>query len=232
MLLAKYPGYTRAIAKAAQLENFLNDLPFLATLEKIRGITVKQLTPRMCGLLLFVRSPFLYKGAVRAPDDVARFLWIVSLDYKSDQKAADRWMHDLPLIPATRKGMLAPVFHAFCRAIDRYVDRAFIDQPALCESSATIFPVAYQAIIIDPIAREYGWTREEILDTPIAQLYQYLQIIRRRAGAVAGEMGIPVFSPYQDKVRRRIIMRWRRRAYTAGYGDNVEAYIDSLKEAA
>src|SRR5687768_11564646 len=104
MLLSKYPGMGRAMARAAQLEDFLHDLPFLATLENIRGVSVRQLTARMCGLLLFVRSPFLYKGAVRRPQDVAQFLWIVSPDYKPDQKAADRYMKKLPLITATREG--------------------------------------------------------------------------------------------------------------------------------
>jgi hypothetical protein len=216
MLLADYPGYTRAIARAAQLEELLHDLPFLSALEKIRGISVRQLTPRMCGLLLFARSTFMYKGAVRGVDDVARFLWIVSPDYKPDQKAADRFMRKLPLIAATREGKLYPVFRAFERAIDRYVDRAFIDQPAMCANSATVFPVAYQAAIVHPIARAYHWDEERILDTPIARLYQFLKLIQRERGAIAGELGTPAFYPYQDRIRRRIVMRWHRRAQALG----------------
>lgn len=216
MLLSSYPGYTRAIARAAQLEDFLRDLPFLSTLEKIRGLSVRQLTPRMCGLLLFARSPFMWKGAERRADDVAQFLWIVSLKYKPDQKAADRFMRALPFIQATREGKLFPVFQVFRRAIDRYIDRAFIDQPALSANSTTIFPVAYQAAIVHPLARAYRWDQERILDTPCAQLYQFLKLIRRESSTVTGELGIPVFYPYQDRARRRIVMKWHRRAHALG----------------
>jgi hypothetical protein len=215
MLLSDYPGYNRSIARCAQIEDFLHDLPFLSTEEKIRGIKVKQLTPRMCGLLLFARSPFMYKGAVRGAADVARFLWIVSPGYKPDQKKADRFMRSLPLIAATRAGKLFPVFRAFERAIDRYIDRAFIDQPAMCDGS-TVFPVAYQAAIIHPIARAYAWEPDRILDTPVAQLYQFLKLIQRERGGIAGEMGVPSFYPYQDRARRRIVMRWHRRAHQMG----------------
>lgn len=236
MLHSLYPGMSRALGRAAQLEDFLHDLPFLSTLEKIRGISVRQLTPRMCGLLLFARSPFMYKGAERQADDVARFLWIVSPDYKADQKAADRFMRKLPLIQATREGKLFPVFRAFCRAIDRYIDRAFIDQPALCEASTTLFPIAYEMAIIHPIAHYYHCPPpfDAIRDTPCALLYQSLKLIRRESMSHEG-MGIPAFTPYQDKVRRRIIFKWRRRAYLAGFGNDnhsVESYLRSLGKAA
>lgn|GEM_PF-3247166 len=217
MLLSDYPGYSRAIARAAQLEDFLHTLPFLSALEKIRGISVRQLTPRMCGLLLFVRSPFMYPGAPRGAGDVAQFLWIVSPGYKPDQKAADRFMKKLPFIEATRHGKLYPVFAAFCRAIERYIDRAFIDQPALCEASTTVFPIAYEMAIIHPIARAYHCPPpfDAIRDTPCALLYQSLKLIRRDSHAHEG-MGIPAFTPYQDRVRRRIVMKWHRRAHALG----------------
>lgn len=237
MLLSKYPGYERAMARASQIEDLLHDLPLLSALEKIRGISVKQLTPRMCGLLLFVRSPFMYRGLDRRPQDVAQFLWIVSPQYKADQKAADRFMRSLPLISATREGKLFPVFNAFCRAIDRYLDRAFIDQPALCAASATVFPVAYELAIIHPIATAYNCPPpfDAIRDTPCALLYQSLKLIRRDRGAIAGELGIPSFTPYQDKIRRRISMKWRRRAYLAGFGnesDSPDRYLASLGKVA
>lgn len=228
---SKYPGYTRAIARAAELEDYLHELPFLSALEKIRGISVRQLTPRMCGLLLLARSPFMYKNADRRPSDVAQFLWVVSLNYKPDQRAADRFMKKLPLIQATREGNLFPVFRTFERAIDRYVDRAFIDQPALCATSGTVFPIAYEAAVIHPLARAYHWDADRIRDTPCAQLYQFLKLIRRDSYTHEG-LGIPTFYPYQDRVRRRIIMRWRRRAWVAGFGDDVEAYLKSIGKAA
>lgn len=232
MLLDRYPGYNRAMARAAQIEDYLHDLPFLATLQKIRGISVRQLTPRMCGLLLFVRSPFLYKAAERRVDDVARFLWIVSPDYKPDQKAADRYMRRLPLISATRKGELYPVFRSFCRAIDRYLDRAFIDQPPqMASSNGPLFPVAYEAAIIHPIARAYHWDADRVLDTPIAQVYQFLKLIQRERVTSEG-MGVPAFTPFQDRMRRRIVLKWRRRAFAAGFGADVEAYLNSIGAAA
>lgn len=218
MLLSAYPGYTRAITRAAQLEDFLRDLPFLSTLEKIRGISVRQLTPRMCGLLLFARSPFMWKGIERSVDDVAQFLWIVSTKYKPDQRAADRFMRSLPFIQATRHGKLFPVFQVFCRAIDRYLDRAFIDQPAMSANTSTVFPIAYEMAIIHPIARAYHCAPpfDAIRDTPCALLYQSLKLIRRESSTIAGELGIPTFYPYQDKVRRRIVLKWHRRAYALG----------------
>lgn len=213
----KYPCMTRSLAKAAQIDDLLHDLPFLFPLGKIRGITVRQLTPRMCGLLLFVRSPFMYRGATRRPQDVAQFLWIVSPKYREDQKSADRFMKNLPLIPATREGKLFPVFTMFCRAIDRYLDHAFIDEPATSPGSATVFPVAYQPAIIHPIALAYNWEAERVLDLPIAQLYQFLKLIRRDRAAMAGEIMPPAFgSTYQDKVRRRIVLKWHRRAHALG----------------
>jgi hypothetical protein len=226
MLLTDYPGYERASQRARQLEDYLRDLPFLFSLDTIRGVTVRQLTPRMCGLLLFARSPFLYKGATRRPDDVARFLWVVSPEYKPDQAAADAYMKSIPLIKATREGRLFPVFNSFCRAIGRYIDRAFFDQPPSAAESGPIFPVAYQTAIIHPIARGYSWPAERILDMPVAQLYQLLKCIQRERSAAAG-MGIPVFSPYQDKVDRRIILRWHRRAHAAGM--SVEDYVAQFK---
>lgn len=230
-LLSDYPGMTRALWRAARLEDYLHDLPFLSTVENIRGITVRQLTPRMCGLLLFAQSPFLYKCVMRTPVDVALFLWIVSPEYKPSQKAADTYMADLKIFPDIQP---------FCRGIDRYLDRAFVDQPPVSSgsSAAPIFPVAYQASIVHPLAASYGWPQEVldaqgqpipglgILDKPIAQLYQFIKLIRYHNDLNGS---IPSFTPYQDKVRSRIVRRWRNKA--ADMGIPVEELIATHKAA-
>jgi len=171
MELHEVPGYTEAVARVLSETEALRELAFTDFPVKILDLEVSQLTLRKFFLLACAGNPLLFGGNV-GPEHVVQFLWVVSLDFDPDdvekrdifvQLAAE--MHFANTVSAIRK---------YCQ--DSLMDRP----PANANADPIESPTCWLAYFIDRFASEYHWTEDQILDKPIARLYQLLRQITLR----------------------------------------------------
>lgn len=224
----------RAEGRIARVEEVLRTFAMTGLDESINGIPCRQLTPRHIDLLLLANSPFLYKRESRKKyrviaqaEEVAQFLWIVSPTnpLNGAPPPADFFKTLRPDEPV--------YFRHFYRAIDRYYDRAMIDQTH-GSGNGRVVPTALSVSMINRIAAAYGWPAEVldrkgrpipgkgIMDMPVARLNQFVMWIR-----VESDSGTPIASKLRDRVHVRIVLRWHARAKELGV--SVDALVKGCK---
>ena len=199
MLLEQIPGYKEALAAAQRKQDELRDLAFLADIiEIVPGVASRQLTPRHLLLLNACGSPFIRGGDLLA-EHVAQILWILAPAFAPGGTAArDAFIADLAHLPL-------PDDFDPAAAIDDYLDGVFIDRPARARAASGLPPItSFVAALIDEFAFEYGWSRNEILDEPLAAIFQYQRRIFRRHNPRA-----PQFNSLTDRVNREFMGRQR-----------------------
>ncbi len=175
------PGYSQAVER----ENQEREAAFVNPLTLVCGIAIRQLTPRDGIILEGLGSPFIV-GGNPTWSQIMEFLWRMSPDYsRSNLK---RHLFDLRCWRLRRADTLKP--------LDKYIERTFQDAPGQKSGASQKVPFAgWPAYIIDPIASEYGWGLDVILNTPYRVLYQLLNCITKRYNADA-----IIFNP-SDKVK-------------------------------
>lgn len=162
------------LAEALQRERELRELAFLGATEPIAGVPVIPLTLERLNLLMVSRNAYVTGGEPSA-GHVAHFLWIVSRAFKPhDLQKRDVFIRSIAQIPLE----LADA------GIRSYLEAALMDFVAGADAGgASSTPVVcWLAALVDTIAREYHWSRQEILTTPLAELAQYLRRIEQRQG--------------------------------------------------
>lgn len=194
MELDKIPGYPEAMAAAQAEEEELRDLAFIPVDLDICGVPVRQLTARHLLLCIYVRSPFFFSRDDLGPEHVAQFLWIVSPQFD-------------PLDGLARSAFIKNIatsvqFAEAVPAIDDYLDQALMDRPPSGAARGASI-TSFIASLVDEFASEYGWTIDEILDRPLAALYQLLRRMERRRDPKA-----VTFNRLSDRARREIVQRW------------------------
>lgn len=161
-------AYLAAIAKERDNRDFaFFDLP-----HTICGVDVVQMTLRQLMVRFAINCPFV-NGRTPEAEDVAAFLWHLSPRFKFPTSAADRskFIQEIALtVPYDRA----------VREIAEYIDITFMDAPAESGSGSKVPTASIAAVLIDIFATNYSWSRAEILDTPLAQLYQLLREIEQR----------------------------------------------------
>lgn len=174
-------------AEAREREETARDAAFVLEHDDICGVPVKPLSLRHFTLLVAIGSPFVCAGELTATE-AARFIWIVSaVRCRNDTaQARDRFLKSI-------RGL--NFVHA-CQGISRYLDEAFQDSPGGGSSNRPL-STSFAAVLVDMIAREYGWRESDILDMPLRRLFQYLRCIRHHHDPDA------VFVNPSDAVRRR-----------------------------
>ena len=194
--LDQIPGFREAMAAAQAQEDAQRDIAFLELCADLCGEPVRPLTLRMLLWLFTAGSPFVSGGSV-GPEHVAQFLWIASPSFA-------------PFDTAARAAFVARVaetvpFEPAVEAIDQLIDAALMDRPARSGRPATASITSFAAGLVDEFASEYGWTRGEILDCPVAILYQQLRRIDRRHNPKA-----LFFNRITDRVRRELVAAYRK----------------------
>lgn len=180
----------RSLARAAKLEERIRTNAFLPVQQSINGVLVDQFRLNHLTLLRYVDSPFMIGGNV-TDEDVVRFMWIVGGSYNPEGKGRQEY------IAALLK--TNPIDRRFARAVDRYVDRALMDMPGGSDRGKAI-AASFTASVIHRIAMAYGWDDEDILQKPVARLFQYMNWI-----AVTENPKIPQFNRLQDLVKKRLL---------------------------
>jgi hypothetical protein len=200
----------RALARAKRIEDALRERAFLPVPEEINGVMVKQFTLRHLTILFQIRSPFLY-GGIRQDEDVCVFMWVVSPHYNTEWRVVSlpwyrRWWMKLRRqpIPTLRKAYIYelvqhPRWDLFRRAIDRYLERAFMDMPPACSDGKPV-SASYAAGLIHRLLPEDKSNDEALMDKPIARLFQYLNWV-----TVTNNPRQPQFHPLQDRIKQRAL---------------------------
>lgn len=193
LLLDNIPAVRKAVARAERLAEEARDLALSGVDLRLCGLTVRQLTARHLMHLFAARSPFLF-GGIPQPWQIAQFFLIVRPHDGQPYapQAGDPFMRRVVRISYRRA----------VRAIDAYIDAAIMDRPAGSGPKRDAIAGTF-ASIVHSIATAYGWTRDAILDSPIAETYQYFRLIERDANPKA-----LFFSP-ADKARRLALKRWK-----------------------
>lgn len=178
-----FTGYTEAAERQEQLRDgaFLN-LPLV-----ICGFPCEPMTARHFAILIHARSPFVV-GGFPLPENVAQFLWVLNprFDYTAtvERDAFIECCSELDYDNAVQE-------------IRQYIDDCFMDSPANSGGGGESFN-SWLASLVDTLAREYGWREREILDLPLASLFQYVRLIVARHDSKS-----PQFNKLTDAAKNR-----------------------------
>jgi hypothetical protein len=193
--LEEIPGYREALAA----EREARDYAFLGLPAAICGIDVVLLTLRQLVARLAISCPFISgrpaEKIMQLPDpagEIAAFIWHVSIararscgNPLAEYRARQVFYARLAFISA--EDAMA--------GIQEYLKTTFMDSPAT-GGKESVPTASVAATLIDIFAAEYGWTRDEILDAPLVQLYQ---LLRERARTLNPKAIL--FNRLSDKVR-------------------------------
>lgn len=169
------------LREAMERETFVRDQSFLQLPEVIGGVDVQPLTLRQMLLLESIGSPFVVGGPVQ-PHDVGAFFLVVS----GHPSGWNRWRL------LRRVGLMDS--RQSIADIEDYMAETFMDAPPSSRSESISY-FSNAAALVDYFASEYGWTEEQILDSTLKRLFQYLKASNRRHNPKA-----ILFNP-SDKVR-------------------------------
>ena len=167
--ILQVPGYREAV----EAETRGRDIPWLGLTETVNGIEVLQFTPQHFLTLSLIGSPFL-SGGYTSPEEIARFLWVVSPGFTAGNSVltrAKRWR----FVAGCRKLKLIETSNA----ISAYIDSAFADSSSdTSKQNKSYFSCI--AGIVDSMASEYGWPENAILNMPFKKLFQMFKAINLR----------------------------------------------------
>ena len=105
-------------------------------------------------------------GDARIP--ILRFLWVMSPEFSTDPKKAR----------AFRQRNYFADFEGFNDRISSFINRAFEFSPG--SSGKSSGSSEWMSYLIDAFAHQYGWSVDQILDSPIHRLLVLLRRIRER----------------------------------------------------
>jgi hypothetical protein len=169
--------YAPLFEQARRNEEARREEAFLEVPLTVCGESVRQMTARDLLILNGIESPFVCGGEVD-PLDIVIFLWF--LNAKNDQ--SDSWLNNRRKKMMMRRVAGLP-FEATVSECRKYVSDCFQDAPDGGSSSDSKRPIGSAIIVplIIRIAKETGWDKDQIIKTPLAQLFQFLKHIRADA---------------------------------------------------
>lgn len=210
MQLSDIPGLDEAVAEAQQQEAAIRNFAMEDTTVEVAGVECRQMTLRHLLYLSLSRSPFICGGAA-TPEAIIHFFWIVSPQFVAVRCNADR-----EAAFQARASFIAELvarnlpFSSTAAAIAALIDDALLDSPASSGSRST--PISsFAASMVHEFASAYRWQHDEVLDSPIARLYQYLRHIIISDYAAKGLRPPPFFNSRSDKVRRKFVNAYLKR---------------------
>ena len=182
-LFTQIPDYAAAVEREAALR----EEAFIDGCTPLCGVRVYALTLRRFVILSGIGSPFLC-GGTPTPEQIIIFLWIQSrpLGVLTSSSREQRRF-------AARLGKLD--YADTVGAIREWVATELQDSPSSVVGPRRAHFASWAAAMVHQIAIEYHWSEAEILDMPLARLFQYGRIIRRRYDPKA-----MLFNP-SDKVK-------------------------------
>lgn len=164
---SEIPGYLEAVNR----EQTVRELAFLPVPLPICGVPIRHMNMRHYMLLQGCGNRFVCGGRP-GPADVLGFLWFLSPEYSTQAGAREKFAKDYAKAWRSR-------FSELCGGIVEYLDGVFQDSPASDGTKSKSFTAA-AAGMVDTLASQYGWRDEDILEMPIARIFQYYKRIEAR----------------------------------------------------
>lgn len=178
--------FIEGYADAERRQEQLRDAAYLNLPLSLCGLPCAPLTPLRFAVLIHSRSPFVC-GGFPLPENVAQFLWVMSPGFSyTDTAARDSFVESIAA---------GVDYESAVKEITGFIEGELLDAPPSDKSHGDSF-YSWLASLVDAFGHEYGWTREHILDEPMAVLFQQLKIIAVRNG----DKG-PQFNRLTDEVR-------------------------------
>jgi hypothetical protein len=196
------------MARADRLETYWRDFAFLGINEELRlgktRVEVCLLTLRMFVQLMAVRSPFVVGGRVR-PEHLVQLLWRMSPKYQANDKAARA-----AFIESIAPVFAGTVFPRAVRIVSRFFDRMLLDKPPVSEGGGVSSKpdASFAAGVIHLVAKNYGWSQDEILDTPMPVLFQFIRKLQRDQ-----DPEMEHWNPLTDRFTARVVQRYLARKH-------------------
>lgn len=183
------PGYCEAVLK----ERKIRDASFLGITEAIGPFEVQPLTLRHWIVLRMMQNPLLFDGTP-TPNDLLNFFWLLSPRFTIGNSIRKRWFkwHCRRMFFPQRYLALWNTKRARARferkrirrltvaakLIDKskeFLNEALQDRPPIPKTLG--FDAEYfsdGAYFCAVFGREFGWSQEDVLNTPIKRLFQYI----------------------------------------------------------
>ena len=144
--------------------------------ETICGIEIQQLTPKHVLILNGINSPILSGNEIK-PHDVTMFLWVCSEDFCFNSKKRNKFLSNAARIS----------YYEALLEVQSFVDKTFIDADYDDRSKKQRLNADTLAYIVDTFAKEYGWSIQTTMQTPLRQIYQLTSVMSERASRINGE---------------------------------------------
>jgi hypothetical protein len=144
-----------------QLEAFLGVEPLLDGV-----VSLRPLTPQMHIELSAAGNLCVTSSSAPRPQDILQFLWRCSEAFdRNDRKKRSQFFKVCSLLNYIK----------VVEEIDQYLIRSWSGQPLWLSSGGVKTAGVWPSMIVHVIAGKYGWSEEQILNTPFRRLWQYLQ---------------------------------------------------------
>lgn len=205
------------MARIQRVEDLLRERVFLPVNEAIDGIEVARLNLDRLLVLIHTRSAFLSR-TVPFWDEVALFLWVVQPGYRAPAtprearraiSAQRAFGHEVSVKLGGRRYFNTPTpqFRRLVRAIERYLDRTFLDlPPALEGGGGSRVAASFPAVLV----HLFGvGNRDRTMQLPLAELLQYIPLIALDRAAEGSTPAPPKFSYLYDRAKQRFLEHWR-----------------------
>lgn len=142
--------------------------------EEHNGIEFENFTLKHFVLLRGVDSPYLV-GGIPTEADTLFFLWAISPGFSLNKK------QKLKFFKKVKKYNM----FLWSKWIKNYLSKSFGESDTM--SSGTKGQTNFATYFIDAIAREYGWTIDQIMKIPLGIVFQLLTAINERNAVQSGK---------------------------------------------
>jgi hypothetical protein len=183
--------YVPLIQQAQSRESEDDTFLWLGINDDICGVEVRPFTLRILLLLQYSENGF-FIGKEITLDDILQFLWVISIDYtKGPTKGAQFYKR------VGKTLILEDAIIELTEYLEKSLGKRNPDNgDNKDESTQEKTPEPWIASMIDNVAHNYGWTIDQIIDTPIMQLMQLCKAIRKRTNPSS-----PSINPSIDDIK-------------------------------
>ncbi len=150
--------------EAVKLENDARDAAFLDIPANICGLQIRNMTPLDFMTLDHLGSPVI-NGGLPSRADISDFLSFMAV---KKQPVKHFWK------------MLRMDYGAALSEIGKYLERTYQDTPGHSSPTSGRPMASWLAFECDLLGREYGWSTEKTLNTPLRVLNQLVNCIKKR----------------------------------------------------
>jgi len=193
-LYLDYPGLREAEAEARRRLAFDRELSTTDLPLSLCRVAVEQFRLRHWQALAVLRNPIVLGGPIHL-EDIAQFLWIISLAYVPDAEAFAAFHAGLALEDGEVGALLAEILE--------YREDAFQDMRG--GSGDSVPSACFSASILHEMQQAYPQMgRQEVFDLTFGEIFQRLRLIEEDLYRAAGRKAPPVITRV-DKVRREFV---------------------------